>query len=261
MPDARQPAAPDVIVTADGSRTLRSGAHGQTYKSRLGALSESRTVYAEGSGVAARLAAGTPASVLEIGFGTALNFLVTSEAARVAGTKLQYVAVESDLLSAAILRMLAHEEALAPSPLPAAFLAWRAALEDEEATREPGQAPTPRRHRWRVGPVALDLVVGNVLDDRTWALMLPDAGRGRGAGFDAIYHDAFSPAVSPELWSSAFLARLAGVLAPGGRLVSYSVAGAVRRALAVAGLEVRKAPGPPGGKAEALVATRPERQP
>jgi len=92
------------LVTADGSRTLRSSAHGQTFKSRLGALTESRSVFLEGSGVAARLAGGEPTRLLEIGFGTGLNFLVTAEAARVAGTKLHYVAVEVDLLPAATLR-------------------------------------------------------------------------------------------------------------------------------------------------------------
>jgi tRNA U34 5-methylaminomethyl-2-thiouridine-forming methyltransferase MnmC len=274
-PDASP--GPDVVVTADGSRTLRSGAHGQTYKSRLGALTESRSVFLEGSGVAARLAGGEPTCLLEIGFGTGLNFLVTVEAARVAGTKLHYVAVESDLLPAATLRALAYHEALAPSPFPAAFVEWRAGLEDEEATSEPGPASTLRRYRWDVGPITLDLVIGNVLDDRTWESLPAIAAQGHDAGFgagvgafgdagfdgglDAIYHDAFSPSVASELWSPVFLARLASVLAPGGRLVSYSVAGAVRRALAEAGLEVRKAPGPPGGKAEVLVATRPGRGP
>ena len=286
-PDAS--VGPDVVDTADGSRTLRSGAHGQTFKSRLGALTESRSVFLEGSGVAARLAAGEPTCLLEIGFGTGLNFLVTAEAARVAGTKVHYVAVETDLLPAATLRALAYHEALAPSPFPTAFVEWRAGLEEEEAAPEPGRVSGARRHRWGVGPIMLDLVVGNVLVDRTWELLLAFGGSGHGlgfgagvdasvgtdvdvgvdvgfeagfdVGFDAIYHDAFSPSVAPELWSPAFLARLASALAPGGRLVSYSVAGAVRRALADAGLEVRKVPGPPGGKAEVLVATRPGQRP
>lgn len=290
-----------MILTADGSRTLRSTAHGQTFKSRQGALTESRAVFVEGSGVAARLAAGIPTSVLEIGFGTGLNFLVTAEAARGAGTSLCYVAVESDLLPAATLRALAHHEALAPSPLPEALVEWRASLEDEEvaAASEARSAQASRRHRWRVAPVMLELVVGDVLDDGTWAALRPGAGHGLGSadgngyddghdrgsdsacgsgpgsgsgsassiasasnsGYDAVYHDAFSPAVSPELWSPSFLARLAAALAPGGRLVTFSVAGAVRRALAATGLEVRKVPGPPGGKAEVLVATCPQRHP
>ena len=73
----------------------------------------------------------------------------------------------------------------------------------------------------------------------------------------AVYHDAFSPDVNAELWESTFLGRLFGALAPGGSLVSYTVKGVVRRRLAALGFEVSKAPGPPGGKREMLVARRP----
>lgn len=67
---------------------------------------------------------------------------------------------------------------------------------------------------------------------------------------DVIYHDAFSPAASPELWSEAFLRACASALTPGGVWVSYTVAGAVRRRLTAAGLEPVKLAGPPGGKRE-----------
>ena len=39
--------------------------------------------------------------------------------------------------------------------------------------------------------------------------------------------------------------------------MSFTVAGAVRRALTAAGLDARKVPGPEGGKREVLVAERP----
>lgn len=56
--------------------------------------------------------------------------------------------------------------------------------------------------------------------------------------FDAIFLDAFSPRVEPDLWSADFLARLAGRLAPQGILSTYTVSLPVRRALASAGLRV-----------------------
>lgn len=235
---------PEIVVTADGSRTLRSAAHGQTFKSRHGALSESRAVFLQGSGVAARLAAGRSATVLEIGFGAGLNFLVTASMAVAHGSRLHYVAIETDLPSSATLAALDYPGALAPSPVPAALLRWRETLPE---------TPGPGWHRFRHDLVTLDLWIG----DATEPLALsPLAGQGR-AGVDAIYHDAFSPAVVPPLWSPSFLTRLAGVLAPGGALVSYTVAGVVRRALTDAGLVVRKVRGPVGGKREVLVAERP----
>ena len=77
------------------------------------------------------------------------------------------------------------------------------------------------------------------------------------APYDAVYLDPVSPEVNRDPWRPAVLAALAARLAPGGALVSYSVRGSVRRALATAGLDVRKVAGPPGGKREVLRALRP----
>lgn len=71
----------------------------------------------------------------------------------------------------------------------------------------------------------------------------------------ALYLDGFSPARDPEVWTPGLMARLAGSLAPGGVLATYSAAGHVRRARTAAGLRVEKRPGPPG-KRECLRAVR-----
>ena len=56
---------------------------------------------------------------------------------------------------------------------------------------------------------------------------------------DLILLDAFSPGHCPQLWSEEFLATLAGRLAPGGRLLTYCRAAAVRSSLRSAGLTLR----------------------
>ncbi len=76
----------------------------------------------------------------------------------------------------------------------------------------------------------------------------------------AVYLDGFSPAKNPEVWTPDFLARLSESLAPGGRLATYSAAGAVRRGLIAAGLSVEKRSGQAYGlvgKREFLVAQKP----
>ncbi|MBX3141820.1 MAG: tRNA (5-methylaminomethyl-2-thiouridine)(34)-methyltransferase MnmD [Trueperaceae bacterium] len=234
-----QSRAPAVVVTADGSRTLASPI-GEAYKSLHGALSEARSVYLEGSGVADRLARGWGADVLEVGFGTGLNFLVSATAAVESGAALRYRALELAPPSAATLRELRYAELLAPSRLPEALIAWRAGL---------GMSARAGWHAFEHDRVSLELFVGDALSSAWEAGDLPQV--------DAVYHDSFGPANAPGLWSGAFLARLARVLKPDGRLVSFCVAGAVRRALADEGLEVAKAPGPVGGKREVLVARRP----
>lgn len=233
---ADRPPAADVVTTRDGSRTLAGPGGGEGYKSLAGALTEARHVYLEGSGVAARLAAGEPTRVLEVGFGTGLLFLVTAAVAERSGAPLDYLGLEQSPPPAELLAELGYEELLAPSRLPQELLAWRAAM-----------APTPAAGVYHLdrAPVRLELRVGD-------ARQLPTS-----SGFHAVYHDAFSPATSPELWTPTFLAELAARLAPGGHLVSFCVASSVRRALAAAGLEVHKRPGPPGGKREVLMATRP----
>lgn len=73
--------------------------------------------------------------------------------------------------------------------------------------------------------------------------------------FHAIYLDAFSPDTNAECWQPQFIADLAAQLVGGGKLVTYSAKGDVRRAMLAAGLQVIKQPGPPG-KREMLVSKR-----
>ncbi len=236
-------------------------------------------MFLQGSGTADRLAAGEDCAVLEVGFGTGLNFLVTAVAAAAAADdvaassassavsgapapKLRYAALERELPPTALLARLDYAGLLAPSPLPAELLAWLRLLERSAATTGrhgfvPRSSPT----------VALELVLGEAtshdLVPSAGSAAAPtqgvshDAAVGGAAGFDAVYLDAFSPKANPEAWQPAFLGRLASSLAPGGRLVSFTVSGEVRRALAAHGLVVSKVAGPPGGKAEVLVARRP----
>jgi len=99
------------------------------------------------------------------------------------------------------------------------------------------------RFRASFGTISLTVVVG----DASKAPLPEDC--------DVVYLDAISPDSNPELWTPAFCRRLRDVLKPDGRLATYSVRRSVREALAEAGFEVCKRPGPPG-KRECLVAIR-----
>lgn len=228
-----------VLTTLDGSLTLQSDLYGETYRSRRGALTEARHVFLRASGVEALLGERGRAAVLEVGFGTGLNFLVTASAALEAGADLDYVGVERDPLPADSLSELRYDELLAPSTLPAELRGWLAGL---------GDRPAPGTHLFEAGGARLRLVVGEARE------AVPTLPRD---AFDAVYLDPFSPRANPDAWDGELLAACFDALRPGGRLVSYSVSGDVRRRLAAAGALVSKAPGPPGGKRESLVAERP----
>lgn len=223
--------------TADGSLTLYSARYGETMHSAFGAVSEARWVFLQGSGVAARLSKRRATRVLEVGFGSGLNFFLTADEARAHGAALDYTALEHTLLDAEAVRALAYGQYLAPEVLEG-YLSAREILPPQ---------PEPGRYALAITPgVTLTLVLGNAREA---------AWEGR---FHAVYHDAFSPEANPELWDGAFLSRLAGALERDGKLASYCVKGEVRRRLQALGLAVAKRPGPPGGKREVLVATRPD---
>lgn len=246
---------PTVFVTRDGSKTLRAPGDGEGYKSAAGALTEARHVYLEGSLVGSRLREGQPTRVLEVGFGAGLVFLATATMAQQHGTAVDYVSIEKRVPDADVLASLGYKELFAPSSLPEELIVWRSTLggaADDAgggaAVGKPsityGGPVAEGEYSVQLGQTALTLLVGD-------ALAVQPQGQ-----FHAIYHDAFSPTTNPDLWSPQFLGRLSALLVPGGRLVSFSVAGPVRRALAECGLSVSKVPGPPGGKREVLVAER-----
>lgn len=234
-----------IIVTADGSRTLSSPTYGETFGSTHGALSEALHVYLQGSGVARRLATHEPTRVLEIGFGTGLNFLVTADAAVRAGTPLHYTGFERELLPSDTIAAV-HQGSGSVSGLAAALVVGLNG-------RPPATDGPARRLRFGVtGDVILDLVVTDARDAGRLGYL--DGGE---RAYHAIYLDAFSPKANPELWTDDYLTALAAALAPGGSLATFTVSGAVRRALGRAGLTVNKRRGPDGGKREMLVASRP----
>jgi tRNA U34 5-methylaminomethyl-2-thiouridine-forming methyltransferase MnmC len=221
-----------VVMTGDGSKTLYSEAYRQTFHSSKGALAESRHVFLEGSGVAARLTRGERTRVLEVGFGTGLNFLVTADSALEMGAELHYCALERSLLAADALASLGYREHLRHRHLFDCFIDRYGRLGEGKPLEV---TPTIR----------LELLLGEATEQP-----LP-----RGC-FDAVYLDAFSPDANPELWSEAFLKGLCDALAPHGLLSTYSVKGEVRRCLVALGFSAWKRPGPPGGKREMMVAAK-----
>jgi tRNA U34 5-methylaminomethyl-2-thiouridine-forming methyltransferase MnmC len=73
----------------------------------------------------------------------------------------------------------------------------------------------------------------------------------------AILFDPFSPKANPEAWTSEVFRLAAALLAPGGRLVTYSVSRTAKDAAASAGLIVEKHPLPAElNKRSALLATK-----
>ncbi len=206
--------------TGDGSLSAWHPRYREAYHSRSGARTQARRLYLEGSGSARHPAP----RVLELGFGLGVNFAVTLENARARGAFLDYRAIEAEPVAPELL-----EAVLGPvCPDVYARLAgrWGRSL-----------VVTGGGYRLRID-------VGRVGD---W--------RGPERWASAVYFDPFSPRVNPEAWREEVFAEIYRALEPGGVLVTYSVAGRVRRGLAAAGFAVERIPGW-GGKGAWLRALR-----
>ena len=184
------------------------------YFSLQGGVEETRHVFLAGNGLPARFRPGF--SILELGFGTGLNLLVTLRAHREGRPgPLRYTSLEAF--------------PMAPEDRARALAAFPELAPEAAELAQAMQAPGP----WTLGDVTLQIVEGDARDT------LP----GWEGPADAAYLDGFSPAKNPEMWEPALLHAVARKLAPGGTLATYTAAGHVRRALADAGLLVERRPG------------------
>lgn len=224
-------------ATADGSQTLFSERYAQTFHSDKGALSESRHVFLAASGIAERLQNRQPSSVLEVGFGTGLNFFLTADVALKHEVALTFVSLEQTLLASELVRSLQYDSFLEYPEILTAYLRFRDSLAKD---------CTPGPQQFSYGTLRLELLLGEATVQN-----LPESY------VDAIYHDAFSPDANPELWSESFFSKLYQALKPEGKLTTYSVKGEVRRRLKALGFAVEKLPGPVAGKREMLRAVKP----
>ena len=220
--------------TRDGSLTLLHPDFNQTFHSVHGAYTESVHVFLEASGAARLLAEQKQCTVLEVGLGTGLNFLLTADYAIQQNASLEYVALDLQLYSPDKLKALGYDHWLKNPDLWKDFLSF---LEDIAKSKEKSSL------QWNpANGIRFTFIRGDA------RMTLP-----KNEDYDIIYLDAFSPDINPELWTTSFFDQLRSLLKPGGRLSTYSAKSQVRRNLAESGFRVEKLPGPPG-KREIIVA-------
>ncbi len=225
-----------VEETQDGWATLYLPECNEHYHSTFGAFEEARWIYIERGFEVMRavLPAATPLRILEMGFGTGLNAVLTLRAAAQARRQVHYTGVEAYPLSADIVSELGYAARLGAEADGYAVLhalpwaAWRPDL--------PFAAVTPYFRARKVQAL---------FEATDW----PERA------FDLIYYDAFSPRVQPELWTEDVAARLYRTLAAGGRLITYCAQGRWKKNLQAAGFTLSLLPGP-GGKREITAAEK-----
>ncbi|KAB7531362.1 tRNA (5-methylaminomethyl-2-thiouridine)(34)-methyltransferase MnmD [Flagellimonas olearia] len=215
-----------IITTGDGSKTIQIEDWDEQYHSKHGAIQEAYHVFIEHG---LRLFNNTNIKLLEIGFGTGLNALITLLESKKQQLDITYVGVEAypvsmeeiaELDYCTQLNALDHQEKF------------------EEMHRSPWEKSTLITQDFSLHKQQKDFK--EITDSDTYNL---------------IYYDAFGARVQPELWTEEIFEKMYRALKTNGVLVTYAAKGSVRRAMQHVGFTVERLPGPPG-KREMLRATK-----
>jgi len=217
------------VTTADGSKTIFNPEIGENYHSKHGALQESQHVFLK-SGLQFLLEKNNSetVSILEVGFGTGLNFLLTAGYCTKNQITLSYTGIEAFPLPKEMISATEYGTFTDPQ-------FYQSFLENYSKLLQ--------------APVQLNAYC--TLEIAVSKLELFQTGK----NFDLIYFDAFAAVHQPEMWTTESLKNCCIYLKPGGVFITYAITGNLKRSMKSIGFEIEKAPGAPG-KREMLRATK-----
>jgi tRNA U34 5-methylaminomethyl-2-thiouridine-forming methyltransferase MnmC len=204
----------EIRISEDGSHTLYLPAIDETYHSIHGAINESRHVFLD-AGLSLLDTANI--RVLEIGFGTGLNALLTAQYATDNNIKIEYSTIEKFPLQESVWAELNYGQVIGQEEL---FQSIHKAAWGIEKQISP------------------DFTLLKLEADLNHLSLHSE--------FDRIFFDAFSPEKQPDLWTEAVFEQMYTLTAKDGILTTYCAKGAVRRAMQAAGYIVERIPGPIG---------------
>ena len=207
----------EVIKTADGSSTISVPELNEHYHSVNGAIAEANHVYINAG---FKELEQKQISILEIGFGTGLNALLTLLNSIDDEKNVFYQGVEAYPVSTAELSALNY-------------------IEELNAQKSSDLYNLMHDCDWEVETKITDNFT--LLKQKKSFKEIDDVSK-----FDLIYFDAFGPDVQPDLWTEDIFMRMYESLKPNGILVTYSSKGIVKRALRSVGFTVKRLAGPKG---------------
>ncbi|MFZ4786380.1 MAG: tRNA (5-methylaminomethyl-2-thiouridine)(34)-methyltransferase MnmD [Flavobacteriales bacterium] len=210
---------PDIILTGDGSHSLYNEELNETYHSRHGALRESRYVFID-QGLALVDPFTDPIRILEVGFGTGMNAVLTANFASEHHRHIQFSTLETLPLDTSITDQINVAKTIGENNSEL-FKALHAAPWEQLTSIEPYFS----------------------IHKRETSLQNAEL---EAAYYDIIFYDAFGPQAQPEMWTRELFEKLYASLKPEGIFVTYCAKGQVRRDLQDIGFSMTRLPGPPG---------------
>ena len=205
-------------ATADGSHTLFVPELKEHYHSVNGAIQESTHIFIRAG--LQQLPLRNKIRILEVGFGTGLNALLTLLYAQEQEACIHYTSLELYPLPLTVTGQLNYPQQLETPNAALFFKQLHLAPWNEES---------------RVTPYF------TLLKKKTDFTSCVFSEK-----YDLIFFDAFAPEKQEEMWQQELFDRLFRATNEGGILTTYCAKGEVRRMLQRSGYTVNRLPGPPG---------------
>ena len=193
------------VVTADGSKTIFNPTVGENYHSKHGALQESKHVFVK-SGLRFFLENNdqTEVSVLEVGLGTGLNFLLSAQHCLENKIALKYTGIEAFPLSSELIGSTEYGKYVSDQLYSSFLENYQESLKAEVVIDQSSRLQ----------------VVNCRLEDFKSEKQ-----------FDVLYFDAFAAIHQPEMWTTEALERCCSYLKPDGVFVTYAITGNLKRSM------------------------------
>lgn len=207
----------ELIKTKDGSHSIYVPELNEHYHSTHGALQEAIYVFIQQGFDYCMV---PPIRLLEVGFGTGLNALLTALKSRDFGMYVEYEGLEKYPLDIEIVAQLNYADVIQHPLSRTLFNSMHNFKWNEESLVHPYFKLTKTK-----------------CDYNEWE---------PSKTYNLVYFNAFGPRAQPEMWNEKGFLKLYSCMEKGGILVTYSSKGDVRRALEKTGFRVDKLPGPIG---------------
>ena len=206
--------------TGDGFPTLYIPEMDEQYHSLNGAFNESVHVFIRSGYL---FNAVSEPVVLEVGFGTGLNCLITADQAQKNKRPTTYYTLEKYPVEFSLAEALNYGSRISEEARQ-----WFSVMHSC-----PWETMVQINPFFRLFKMQTDITSDLRMPQQAW---------------DVVYFDAFAPAKQPEMWSPEIFARIYSGTRNQGIFVTYSAKGQVRRQLVEAGFSMERLPGPPGKK-------------
>lgn len=212
----------EIILTKDGSHSLRNKKLDETYHSIHGAWQESVHVFIKnGLDYLLPFHHTQPVNILEVGFGTGLNTLLTlNKSKEIQPASIEYTSIEAFPLGEEIWSQLNYTD--------------RTEVTDYYYEIH----KTSWGHKRQLTPNFTLLKLHTSIQE-------VELEQGR---YDLVYFDAFAPNKQPEMWDLSILKKINQAMARHSIFVTYCAKGQLKRDLRILGMKVETLAGPPGKK-------------